>query len=637
MNLAVGETREAYGRPFRLLAGYALFLALCQVFSIALSLGRVRITQPRAILVLVFAAGSGALYARAIPGREPPPERTSRFTRRLAVAATAFACLLYLVSWISALAKPDFSWDGNSYHIPMISWWARRGFIHWIAFDHDVASGGSYPVNTCNLWFWPLGVSGVLALSRALSASRWAALATSVMFGLAPTMIGQGLTAYVDASLGYSIAALLGCLVEGLARFRSDRVPWHVAPAIGASVGLAAASKSSGLGPSLLAVGALFGAGAWLAWRAEKTARVAVAMRYARFLAFVAAVALVVTAYWYGRSWWYTGNPLSPVRVAVCGHELFPGVPMADAISEDALTDAVLKTRSRLGRLAFTWAQAWPGRYPDSIRYYDSHLGGLGFLWLLACLPAIGVVLVQAMHSPWRGESDGALPRAALFPIAFGIVFVAFSVTPMNWWARYTIWIYAAGLPALALVIDEIGGIGSKALRATARGWIALVYGIAAYEAVFAFCHSGLAPGFLDRSLDISYTPAGLWHALTYYDKPAYFYENMSPMDRLVLQSSETVGVGAMPIQAGPLVGQLSMPVGARDIVFVGDSIARDESRLRDLIEEKHIRWIFWRDDVYTPEPILRVARAADRTMGYWRTFDVGVPDPLASHDLRAK
>jgi hypothetical protein len=660
--------RHSYGRAFRALAGYALFLGLVQVLAIAVSLLPLQIFQRQAIVILLTAATLAIVHARSIPGRAPRAEPASGFARGLAVFAVAFAGFVYAVSWLSALSKPDFSWDGNSYHIPMVHFWTLRGYIHWIAFDHDIgpdwswfihwllngypkgvetisfvttmAAGASYPVNACNLWFLPLGVAGLMVLARRFGASRPAAVATSVMFGVAPIMVGQGLTAYVDASLGYSIAALLGCLVEVLAQLRANRVPWDAALATGASVGLTAASKSSGLGPSLLAMGVLALAVGWLAARSEKTERARVVARYGAFFAVVAGVALAVTGYWYARSWWYTGNPLSPVRVAILGHEIFPGVPMADAVSEDGLTDPVLRPKSKLGRIAFTWLQGFPREYPKSIRYYDSHLGGIGFLWILACVPAIGIALVRTAHrlrSRPRGEPSDRLPPFVLFPAVFAIVFVAWWVTPMNWWARYTIWIYAAGLPALAVVVDDTAQIRRRVLQVAARAWLGVVFVVAAFEALFAFKHSGLSDGFLDRPRQITYTPSGIWHALTYYEKPAYFYENMSAMDRRVLTSSEAVAVGPMPLHDGPLLGQLAMPVGVRDIVLVSEATGRDEASLRALIAQKHIRWLLWRDDEYTPEAVLHVAKDADRTIGFWRTFEVGDPDPLASHDVRAK
>jgi hypothetical protein len=670
---ALRDVRPTYGRPFRALSGYAVFLGATQGFAIALSLGRVRITQPVALFILAAAAACGVLYARGLPGRPPEAEGSSGFARVLAVLATALASLIFLASWVAALAKPDLSWDGNTYHIPMVHFWARRGYIHWIDFDYDVgsawrwvlhwlfngypkgvetisfvttiAAGASYPVNSCNLWFLPLGVLGLLTMARRLGASRPAALATSVMFGVAPVMVGQGVTAYVDAGLADTIAAVLGCLVEVLARLRADRAPWPAALAMGTTIGLAASSKSSGLGPSLLAMIALGLTAAWLVARAEPKQRISLAMTHGVFLAAVSAVALVLAGYWYGRSWWYTGNPLSPVRVMLFGHEIFAGVPIAEAVSEDDLTDPVLRSKSMLGRIAYTWMQGLPKEYPGSIRYCDSRLGGLGFLWILACLPAIGVALVHAgRHAvryfqrarQERGRPE-AIPSFVFFPIVFAIVALAWRVTPMNWWSRYTVWVYAAGLPALALVVDATAAIRLSVLRGAARAWLLVAFEIAAFEALFTFRHAGLSEGFLDRFIDVPSTPAGLWKALTYYDQPGFLYPNLSRLDRRMVTSSETVAIVLLPVQGGPFVGQLAMPVGVRDIVLLASDTTKDEACLRAFVERRHIRWIVFPDDQFVPDALLRIAKDADWTPGFWRTFDVGVPDPLALRHLRAK
>ncbi|MGH7293880.1 MAG: hypothetical protein ACRELB_03050, partial [Polyangiaceae bacterium] len=86
-----------------------------------------------------------------------------------------------------------------------------------------------------------------------------------------------------------------------------------------------------------------------------------------------------------------------------------------------------------------------------------------------------------------------------------------------------------------------------------------------------------------------------------------------------------------------PYLGQLSMPIGLRDIVFVSRDVAADEGKLRALLERHHVRYMYWRDDELTPEAILHLKRRDDRVMGYWRVFEVGPADPDAKVGVHGK
>jgi hypothetical protein len=694
-------------------------LAVAQTLSIALSLAHVVFVQSIALLVVAAALAAAWRYSlwlrRGEPAAAPrPPPRP--FVQALSIAVLAMSAAIYLLSWISALAKPDLSWDGNSYHIPMIHLWARRGYIHWIDFDYDPgpdwgwiihwlfngypkgaetisfllvrACGSSHPVNTNNLVFLPLGVAGIAAAARSLGSSRLAAWTAGAAFGLVPVIVGQGLTAYVDASLACCVAGLVGCVSVVFPRLLRGVVPWRAVPGLASAVGVTAAAKSSGLAPSMLALALLVGACAWRVVRIEpsvsvegatleRDARWPLARVYLLFLGAVVVLTLGVTSYWYLRSWAHTGNPLSPVRVAVLGHEIFAGVSIKDSVSEDALTPDFMSSWPSWKRVAFTWLQGGPGlgdllhkdlyawslaehHWPRSIRWYDARDGGLGYLWALACIPAMAFVGASAVRTLSKrsvasrgivGSPAAGGPALDVLLPMFVVVAVTFLAVPMNWWARYTAWIYALGLPCVALAIDRASislwsGVAPQTRRTMrafawarlgARAWLVVCFGLASYESLYQFRYSGLEGGFLALPWQVTYTPAGLWHALVWYDHPTYFYRYMSALDREVVTRSEPVALGPLPVGAGPFVGELSMPVGLRDLVFLSLETAADGARLRDVLDRHRVRYLYWSDELPTPSALEPLKRREDRVVGLWRVYEVGPSDPHALSDVREK
>jgi hypothetical protein len=628
-------------------------------------------SRPVGIGVLTAALAAGFAYWRRLGQPQPPSEgpsheTTDAFSRWVAVVVVSVATAIYGLSWIAALAKPDFSWDGNTYHVPTIHEWMRQGFIHWVGFDYDPgpgwagyvdlmindypkagetvgfllsgALGSSHPVNASNLVFFPLGVTGIVVAARSLGASRASSWTVAAALGLVPILVAQGVTAYVDAALADSIGASVGILAVLATEMRRGRLPWIAAPAAGSAIGLTAACKGSGLAQALLCLGFVVVFGADIVRRAPRASRARSAVQAALFAAAIAGCALSVAGYWYVRDYVVKGNPLAPVRVTLLGHVVFPGVPVTEVMPEEALTPDFMKPWGAWRRIAFTWLQGgmqngheWPG----STRYYDARDGGLGYLWAFACVPAVlfvGFLALRASRSRGRGASR--VSASVFFPLLV-VIGVPFLILPMNWWSRYTMWISVLGLPCLAVAMDHVGSLRRTVLRFAMRGWLVAVLAIACFEGLYSFYYSGLESGFLRVGL-VSYTPAGLWRALTNYDHPRYFFGNLTPLGVEAVTAPDAVALGDWTVVDGPLLGVLSMPLGLRDIVFLSPAIANDEGQLRQLLDEHHVRFLFWRDDQPTPAPVVRLATRDERTPGFWRVYEMEPPRPVPT-DIRAK
>jgi hypothetical protein len=659
-------------RAFAFLASYALAMGVAQIGCVALGLARVVMSRAVGVAVLAAACAAGFAYWRRLvreeAGAQPPVSQALRddaFAWWVAAATIVVAGVIYGLSWIAVLAKPDFSWDGNTYHIPTIHEWMRRGFIHWVTFDYDPgpgwtgyvdlmindypkaaetvgfllsgALGSSHPVNASNLVFFPLGVAGAFVTARTFGASRAAAWTAGAGLGLVPIFVTQGVTAYVDAALADSVGAEVGILSAIVVAVQRDRLPWIAAPAAGAVIGLTAGCKGSGLSQALLGVAAVAAVCAWRAWREPRPSRLRSVAQGAMFVAWIAATALLVAGYWYGRNYVFKGNPMAPVRVTLLGHTLFPGVPVTDIVPEEALTPDIMRPWPGWKRVAFVWLQGAMQKgheWPDTIRWCGSIDGGLGYLWTFACLPAILFVAYLALPSRAEKDATTRVPAAA-FSSVVAVIALSFLVLPMNWWSRYSLWVCALGFPCLAVAIDHAGRLRRRAVKFALRGWLVLWLCVAVFEGLYAFYYAGFWSGFLARR-PLSPTPAGLWSALTTYDHPKYMFAGMTPLGVEAVTGPDAVALGNWSVVDGPLLGVLSMPVGLREIVFLSPEIASDEARLRALLDAHQVRFVFWRDDETTPAAVVKLSTREERTEGFWRVYEMKPPRAIVP-DIRPK
>jgi hypothetical protein len=636
------------GLPFRLIGVYAAFLAALQGSCVALGIFGVPLSRGLAALIFAVALVAGAAHhrflSRALPPLEPGDARPASVVSSFRVVCLASAGALYLCSWVAALAKPDMSWDGNTYHVPMLHFWARRGYIHWIeqpdagplwqwitnwlfngypkgvetvSFALARLFGSSRPINAVNLMFLPLGVAGIASLARSFGASPRSAWTAAGVFALTPIGIGQGLTTYVDASLADCVVVLAAVSVAVVPALSSGELPAGAWVTLGATAGLAAAAKSTGFLAAVMSLVVVAVAAARGALALPHEERRRFIRRALSFACGSAILTVAVAGYWYARTWVHTGNPLYPVAVTLFGHTIFPGYPLSVAVSADGVVPPVMQEWPDWVRIIYTWTQGYfRARWPQSIFYYDAQEGGLGFVWLLGCVPSM--VWCFSRFASARVHID----RMATVLVLIGALFLA---TPLNWWSRYTFWIYAVGLPAFAVAIDHVDTARRLAVRAAVGLWVLVCLSFVHYEGVIAFAHShALSPGFLDRPPQRSIDSVGaFFRALIDYDRSSWFFR-FPPPDVEVFTHADGVAFGDLPVPSRPLVGVASMPIGKRSVAFLSDEAAADSSRLLAFAEKNRVRYVYYRDDRRPPAALFSVSRLTTRTKGMWFCFDLG-------------
>ena len=559
------------------LAGTVVFLSLAQVGGWIWSLLSLRINQPSALFILILSAAGawriGHSFRQNSGSAAPRPDPFPRIPARLCWIG---ALLVFGFLLANAYVKEDLSWDGNVYHLPAIGLWNQKGHIYWIEEPfHSVELMNGYPkgaelftylfckamgsgswTNALNLFFLPAGFWGVAAMGTLLGASRRAALCAASLYFLVPVNICQSFSTFVDSAYASCVVAALALLVCPFPRGQAVRG----ALAAGAGLGLAMGVKPSGL--ALLAFSLLlFG---------SRIATASPGGRRQRVIALVVAglMAFLVGGAWYVRNWVMAGSPLYPAGLTVAGGSVFPGLTVSAVMAEQANTPLLMSGWSGLQKIAFAWMQGLSA-YPRSLVGYDARLGGLGFFWLAACVPAIfACAFLLRKEAPFRRK------RYRLLVLLVGALFLA---TPMNWWARYTVWVYGLGLPCLAVVMMQGNKAGVKA-------WLMVGLALAGFEGAVSLAYATLFEG-------IPATPeaAAPQEPATALAWP--LFPELAEKFGAALSSGQDIVIGPLAGDNCQLTGHLFMPMGGRRVKAISEN--PDLATLSRLKEDgfEHILW----------------------------------------------
>jgi hypothetical protein len=286
------------------------------------------------------------------------------------------------------------------------------------------------------------------------------------------------------------------------------------------------------------------------------------------FLAFGAAT--LVGGGWYLRNFICGGSPIYPAAINIFGRVLFPGQAIEEMIALEVSVPQVIVSWPSQLRFVYTWylgALSYPGSWVG----FDARLSGLGTMWSFICMPAImyGITKARVTTSSRRGCYLSMLT----------LILIAFISQPNNWWARYTCWLYVAGISSVAVILSSIRTkLRTKVLL------IAMICAIAdsAPSFYYALTFRGIPAG---QNIDISINRGG--EALP-------LFPEMSSQMPNALNIAEKIILGQLSGDNTQLLGNLLVPLGKRNIASVPALPTDDELDYlvsvgyRDMIWDKH-------------------------------------------------
>ena len=447
------------------------------------------------------------VYAWTIKSRDVIGETlANRWAFALVVLSTS------QVLWLAFLAYlyPPFDFDAVLYHLPTMAAWIQAGKIDITPYT---LWSNVYPANTELFYTWlvmflqsdvlvnigqlVLALGGMLAvagIARTVGLNRAHAMAAGCLFFLTPIVLVQSISNYVDVAFA---SMFLIFFYFALRHIYEPRTAYLSLAGIAA--GLAMGMKASGAAYVGIPVLLLVGAYAYRRWlkRDASSPRTPLIKDAAVALFVLAAPVLLLSAYWYLRTWAYYGNPLYPYTLKVAGHVIFAGWGSVQDLIMTPNTPKELLGHPAWQQILLSWFSDPPARAGYYI--YDQRMGGFGVQWLYLELPALLLVSAYAL---WK--------RRDLFLTLVLPLVVIFLVQPANWWSRYTVFIVAPGAIALALVVERLP-----------RQWIRTLVQAASVLAVlvsilFSTTQGFLAPSQAEQALQLGSgqrTIGALWLA----------------------------------------------------------------------------------------------------------------------------
>jgi hypothetical protein len=462
LNKSTNQRADDGGRfgALSVFAGFSCFLSLIQFLTIFVGVARIGFSQPLAIGVVAVSVAVALLFATRFRDANQPARRTNRrssdwavrvlgaVVKALAVVAIAWAAWVWLQLWRLASLRPPYDWDGLYYHLPAIHEWVTAGRVSWIGhipdipfvnfpmgvevtsfFVHHLLQTSRW-VNAGNLPYWPLAFLALVVIAKRIGVRGVWSWAAGALIVSAPVFVSQSVSCYIDPGFAATVMACIAASCVFVFDTKENRSRWWDASLLGLTVGLALGSKGTGL-PFAIVVVVVSALGALWVWGSKRRLLVT-------RLGVVVAVSLLVGGYWYTRNAILAGNPIYPIQLSVGGKVLIEGWDHVQ------FTDANLPP--------------WLVRYPGPSRMFVSWLqrdrpisgyapvGGMGYVWLAGAVPAVLLLWLLTVGRRYPGP----VRQFAFVTILVVCLLVA---QPATWWARFTVWLHALGLPSIALVI----------------------------------------------------------------------------------------------------------------------------------------------------------------------------------------
>jgi len=467
-----GSAYAVLRRRFRLPADEAFLAAgLVAVFealtlATVLGLAGVFTRRPALLTAGLAAVAQGLAAAFDEPPRRARASEPAPWPRALWPAA-AVALAVLLLRMILAAAIPPESWDGLSYHMPILWRWAEQGNFdmagwsgpqRWFPWNGEllpawlaVLDGGSLDAaKLAQAIALPLLGGAGAVLGRRLAGRAWSA-ACALAFAALPIAVIHAGVPYVD---GLHAAFWLAAAAFAAAWDRSGRRLHLLLCAL--AFGLTLGTKSTLYFLAPLAIPIL----AAPALRADRR------RTFLRWLPAAAAVGFAAGGWSYARNWITTGSPIYPYSLRLAGITVFPG-PLAPG--ELLVTVERWFVASPWGWLTYPFRETMRG----AVGYTTEN--GFGPLFAAGWL-----LLPWAAFLSWRRRARAELAFLALAPAT---VFFFLTLHPTRE-PRYVIFLAGVPIVALALALKDLRGrarTAALALWAVGVGWGAL--GVADYFA----------------------------------------------------------------------------------------------------------------------------------------------------------
>ncbi len=385
----------------------------------------------------------------------------------------AAALLLWIV--FLGILFPATDFDGNSYHLTFIGYVIQNHnffdvptSLPWLA---GYPKGGEFIqmwsvllthndmfADLAQVPFLLLGVYAIYEGAVHLGSDKKHARFAALLFIFLPIVLNQLKTTYVDVMLCSLFLAAIALIIKEKLRTLDFFL-------LGIIFSLLISVKSTGFLFVAVLIPLLF----WNLYQ-HRTKKAGHFLRnYAKPLLFIA-IPTVFGLYWYIKNYVLYGSPFYPFGFQALGFHIFPGQTFQE-FAANAVNQLPGFPKSCTARIWFVWTEQkdWFG----CMYNYDTNFAGLGPIWFILLIPALLVSVYVAIKN-----------RLWLF---FGVVATLiglFAIYPSNYYSRYTMFITALGIYALALVFTFIDSKTTVFVK-----WLAIILALSVVGTNFVLCN----------------------------------------------------------------------------------------------------------------------------------------------------
>jgi hypothetical protein len=408
--------------------------------STVLGLGGLFTRRPVILLTGMIAAAQILSVEFASP---PPPRRADAFRRATwpLWPAAAFVFAVVAARVLLAAAIPPESWDGLTYHMPILWRWVQQGSFdlagwsgpqRWFPWNGEllpawlaVLGGGSLgPAKVAQTLALPMLAAAGASLGRRLAGRAWSA-ACALAFAAVPIAVIHAGIPYVD---GFQAAFWLGAAAFAVAWDKSGRRVHLLLCALAFGLTLGTKSTIYFLAPLGLPILAA------LVFRSDRR------MPFLRALPWCVLLALAAGGYTYVRNWIEVGNPIYPYALKLGGVKVFDGP-------------------SEPGQLLVTVENWFVSSRWDWLTYpfHETMKGDLGYTTENGFGPLFAagwLLLPWSAFLAWRRRDRAALSFLALVP-ATALFF--FTLHPTRE-PRYVVFLAGVPIAGLAIALRGLRG-----------------------------------------------------------------------------------------------------------------------------------------------------------------------------------
>jgi len=386
----------------------------------------------------------------------------------LAIFALAAGFVGYIIFLGVIFPVTDF--DGNSYHLTYIANLIQNHNIYdaktsltWLA---GYPKGGELIqawsmlithndtfVDLTQIPFLLLGVAALYEIAISLGADKKQARFSAILFIFLPIVLNQLKTSYVDVMVPSLFFAGLAMAI----RRKLSKLDFAI---VGILFSILISLKSTGFLFVLILL-------PFIIWNLYRN----YGFRLKRYIQPVLLLGLPTSfgLYWYVKDYILYGSPIYPFGFKLAGLTIFPGKTFQEFAAEAVKTTAL--PHSCVQRIWFVWTEQkdWFG----CLYNYDTNYAGLGPIWFIILIPALILSLYFAVKR-----------RNNKYLVVVGSILALFAIYPSNYYSRYTMFITAGGIFALALVLTNVSKFTSNLVKT-----ITVVLAISVIATNFVLCN----------------------------------------------------------------------------------------------------------------------------------------------------